>query len=365
MSEDSPRPHQPPREPMSKRARVLLLSGASLAALLLVALLLRVPFIRLAPGPTFNVIGDIDGKPVILIDGTTTYPTSGQLDMTTVLESGGPRGGLTFISALSSWFNSADAVVPRELIYPDDVSGDQVNAEQAALFSSSESDAIGAAMNYLKEPVTTEAVVSAVTVGAPADGLLEPGDVIVAVNGAPVTDPSSVSKLVRSQPVGSTFTFTVKREGKEQEVQVTSAPSKADPKIPYIGIGVGVIYQPNFDVSVNVGNVGGPSAGLMLSVGIIDKLTPGTLADGHIIAGTGTITPDGTVGPIGGIRQKLVGARDSGAELFVMPATHCKEAAGHIPDGLTVTPVKTLAEAVSAIENWTAGKTIPACPVQS
>ena len=110
---------------------MLLLSGASLAALLLVALLLPVPFIRLAPGPTFNVIGDIDGKPVILIDGTTTYPTSGQLDMTTVLESGGPRGGLTFISALSSWFNSADAVVPRELIYPDDVSGDQVNAELA------------------------------------------------------------------------------------------------------------------------------------------------------------------------------------------------------------------------------------------
>ncbi|MDP2013326.1 MAG: PDZ domain-containing protein [Actinomycetota bacterium] len=349
---------------MSKRARVLLLSGASLVLLVLVALLLPVPFIRLAPGPTFNVIGDIEGKPAIAITGTTTYPTSGQFDMTTVLESGGPRGGLTFVGALSSWFNSSDAVIPRELIYPDDVSGDDVSAEQAALFSSSESNATAAAMSYLNEPVTEQAIVSSVTAGAPASGLLEPGDVILAIDGTSVTDPGAVSTLVRSQPVGTTFTFKVQRDGKEQEVKVASAPSPTDPNIPYIGIGVGVIYQPDFSISFNVGNVGGPSAGLMLSVGIVDKLTPGELAAGRVIAGTGTITPEGAVGPIGGIRQKLAGARTSGAELFVMPAAHCKEAAGYIPEGLTVTPVKTLAEAVSAIENWTAGKSVPACPMQ-
>ncbi|MDO8732775.1 MAG: PDZ domain-containing protein [Actinomycetota bacterium] len=354
----------PPRLPMSKRARVLFLSAASLGLLLLVALLLPVPFIRLAPGPTFNVVGELEGKPVIQIDGTTTYPTTGQLDMTTVLESGGPRGGLTFVGALSSWFNASDAVIPRELIYPDDLSGADVAAEQEALFSSSESDAIGAAMNYLEEPVKVQAIISSVTAAAPASGLLEPGDVILSVNGTAVTDPAAVSKLVRAKPVGSTFTFSIQRDGKQQEVTVTSAASKTDPKIPYIGIGVGVSYLPDFHVSINVGNVGGPSAGLMLSVGIVDKLTPNDLAAGHVIAGTGTITPDGNVGPIGGIRQKLAGARSGGAELFLMPATHCKEAAGHIPDGLTLTPVKTLAEAVSAIENWTAGKTVPACPVQ-
>lgn len=350
---------------MSKRARVLLLSAASLAVLILVALLLPVPFIRLAPGPTFNVIGEIDGKQVIAIDGTTTYPTTGQLDMTTVLESGGPRGGLTFIGALSSWFNSTDAVIPRELIYPDDVSGEDVSAEQAALFSSSESNAVGAAMDYLKVPVTQQAIVSSVTVGSPAFGVLQPGDVIVAVDGAAITDPASVSKLVRSAPPGTIFTFTVERDGTQQEVKVTSAPSKADAEVPYIGIGVGEIFQPDFNIDINVGNVGGPSAGLMLSVGIVDKLTPGGLADGHVIAGTGTITPEGDVGPIGGIRQKLAGARSSGAEFFVMPASHCKEAAGHTPDGLIVTPVKTLADAVGAIQNWTAGKAVPACPVQS
>src|SRR5690606_34740231 len=120
-----------------------------------------------------DVIGDLDGKPVIQITGTTTYPTTGELNMTTVLESGGPRGGLTFIGALSSWFNSADAVIPRELVYPDDVSGAQVRAEQAALFSTSEADAVGAAMNYLDVPVTPEVLVTSVTLDAPASGKLE------------------------------------------------------------------------------------------------------------------------------------------------------------------------------------------------
>ena len=353
-----------PRLPMSKRARVLLLSASSLAVLVLVALLLPVPFIRLAPGPTFDVIGDLDGKPVIQITGTATYPTTGELNMTTVLESGGPRGGLTFIGALSSWFNSADAVIPRELVYPDDVSGAQVRAEQAALFSTSEADAVGAAMNYLDVPVTTEVVVSSVTLDAPASGRLEPGDEILAVNGTAVTDPAMVSAMVRKAPIGTTFTFSIERDDVKQDVQVTSAASPSDPATPYVGIGVAVLEQPAFDVGINVGNVGGPSAGLMLSVGIIDKLTPGSLTHGRIIAGTGTIKPDGKVGPIGGIRQKLTGARSSGAELFLMPASHCKEAAGHVPDGLTVTPVKTLSEAVSAIESWTAGKSVPACPVQ-
>lgn len=350
--------------PLSKRARVLLLSAASLAVLLVVALLLPVPFIRLAPGPTFNVIGELEGKPVIEIDGTTTYPTTGRMDMTTVLESGGPRGGLTFIGALSSWFNSSDAVIPRELIYPDDVSGEEVTAEQAALFNSSESNAIGAAMKYLQEPVTIQAIVSSVTANSPASGKLEPGDVIVSVNGQQVTDPAAVSTLVRAEPVGSSFRFMVERGGMEQEVTVTSAPSPLDSEIPYIGIGVGVIYQPDFQIAFNVGNVGGPSAGLLLSLGIVDKLTTANLTAGRVIAGTGTITPEGEVGPIGGIRQKLAGARSTGAELFLMPAAHCKEAAGHVPDGLTVTPVKTLTEAVTAIENWTAGKKVPACPVQ-
>ena len=135
------------RRHLSSRARVLLVSVTSVLVLLAVALLLPVPFVKLAPGPTFNVIGEHDGQPVIKISDTTTYSATGELDMTTVLESGGPRGGLTFVDAIASWLNPSDAVVPRELLFPDDISGEEVEQHQAMLFNSSESDAIAAAMN--------------------------------------------------------------------------------------------------------------------------------------------------------------------------------------------------------------------------
>lgn len=350
--------------PMSKRARVLFISGISMMVLILIALLLPVPFVRMAPGPTFNVIGERDGKQMIEVSGTTTYPVSGELRMVTVLESGGPRGGLTFVSAIASWFNSDDAVVPRELIYPDDVSGDDVKSQQAAMFSSSEADAIGAAMTYLHEPTTKTIIVAAVSTDAPATGKLEPGDVIVAVNGIAITDTKQVSAMIQAEPIGTTFTFTVERDGKKQDVQVVSAVHPEDKKTPYVGIGVGVVLKPDFDVKFNVDGVGGPSAGLMLTMGLIDKLTPENLADGKVIAGTGTITPDGNVGTIGGIRQKLAGASAAGAKLFLVPAGNCKEAQGHIPDGLTATPVKTLTDGMNAVAKWKSGQLVPACPIQ-
>jgi PDZ domain-containing protein len=148
-----------PAEVRSQRRRSLIAFLASVGvtiALVAVALVLPVPYVKLAPGPTFNVIGQVDGADVISISGTETFPTTGTLNMTTVRESGGPRGGLTFFDAVGSWFNAADAVVPRELIYPDDISGEQVKARNAAMFSTSESDAIAAALNFLELPIQTE-----------------------------------------------------------------------------------------------------------------------------------------------------------------------------------------------------------------
>jgi len=330
--------------------------------LILVALLVPVPFVRMAPGPAFNVIGDRDGKPMIEVSGTTTYPVTGQLQMTTVLESGGPRGGLTFVSALASWFNSNDAVVPRELIYPDEISGEEVKFKQAALFSSSESDALGAAANYLKIPTAKHVVVSQVGGQAPATGKLQAGDMVVSVNGTSITEAKQITEVIQGAPMGATFTFTIERDGLQQDVQVSSAVNPQDKKTPYIGIGIGVLYEPDFDVKFNVDGVGGPSAGLMLTLGLIDKLTPADLTAGKVIAGTGTIKPDGTVGPIGGIRQKLAGASQTQAELFLIPESNCKEAAGHLPAGLTVTPVKNLTSAIDAVQKWTAGQPVPACP---
>ena len=346
-----------------RRGRALAISAVSLLILVSVALLLPVPFVKMSPGPTYNVVGDVDGSPVIEITGTQTYPTTGSFDMTTVMESGGPRGGLTFVDAMASWFNSADAVVPRELIYPDDISGEDVKTRQAMLFNTSESDAIAAALNYLKLPLKTEVVVTAVYSGTPAADILLPKDQILSVNGVEVTEPKNVSESVQSSPISTEFEFAIDREGEAESISVTSADNPDKPGNPYIGIGVGMFYAAEFDINFTLQDVGGPSAGTMFSVGIIDKLTPGDLAKGRHIAGTGTMSPDGTVGPIGGIRQKLAGARGAGAELFLIPAMHCKEAAGFVPDGLTVTPITTLTDAVKAVETWTSGGTVSSCPV--
>jgi PDZ domain-containing protein len=356
----------------SRRGWMLLASAFTTLSLLAVAFLLPVPFVKLAPGPTFNVIGEADGQPVIDITGAQTYPVTGNLDMTTVLESGGPRGGLTFVDAIASWLNPSDAVVPRELIFPDDVSGEEVQKHQAMLFSTSESDAVAAAMTYLDRPIISQVVVTAVIGDSPADGQLLPKDEILAVDGTKVTEPAQVASAVRSAPVGTTFEMKVRRDGVdvdgtmkdnvEQSVSVTSAENPDDPTVPYIGIGVGTFYSAGFPIDFTLTDVGGPSAGLMFATGIVDKLTPDDLTHGKHIAGTGTIDPDGTVGPIGGIRQKLAGARNAGAELFLMPKVHCTEAAGHIPDGLTVVPVETLTDAVNAIHAYNEGKPVATCP---
>lgn len=356
----------------TRRGWMLIISALTTLGLLAIAFLMPVPFVKLAPGPTFNVIGEDDGQPVIKISGTETFPVTGNLDMTTVLESGGPRGGLTFVDAIASWLDSSDAVVPRELIFPDDVTGEEVKQRQAMLFSTSESDAIAAAMTFLDKPVNSRIVVSAVYGDSPSDGLLLPKDEIVRIDGKEVTQPDQVATTIRSAPIGTTFEITVLRDGVEldgglqdnveQKVTVTSAPNPEDPTVPYIGIGVGTLYAADFPIDFTLTDVGGPSAGLMFATGIVDKLTPDSLTDGRHIAGTGTIDPDGTVGPIGGIRQKLAGARNTGAELFLMPKAHCTEAAGHIPDGLTVVPVETLTEGIEAIKAFTSGQPVVSCP---
>ena len=346
-----------------RRGRALAISAVSLLILVSVALLLPVPFVKMSPGPTYNVVGEVDGSPVIEITGTQTYPTTGSLDMTTVMESGGPRGGLTFVDAMASWFNSADAVVPRELIYPDDVSGEDVKTRQAMLFNTSESHAIAAALNYLKLPLRIEVVVTAVYSDTPAANILFPKDQILSINGVEVTEPKNVSESVQSNPIGTEFEFAIDRGGEAVSVSVTSVDNPDKPGTPYIGIGVGMFYAAEFDINFTLQDVGGPSAGTMFAVGIIDKLTPGDLAMGRHIAGTGTMSPDGTVGPIGGIRQKLAGARGAGAQLFLIPAKQCKEAEGFVPDGLTVTPITTLTDAVKAVETWTSGGTVSSCPI--
>jgi PDZ domain-containing protein len=340
----------------------------SLLIFLGAAMFIPVPYVMTAPGPVFNTIGEINDIELISISGTQTFPTEGELDMTTVSEVGGPQQGLDMFQAIWGWISPDRRVVPRESVYPEGETEEENNARSVEAFSTSQSYAIAAAMDYLEQPINEKVIVTSVGLDTPAQNKLRAGDEILAVDAVTMKTPEQVVDAVRSKPIGTDLTFTVVRSDSKLDVVVASGTREDDPEtdkdestLPYIGIGIDTNYSADFEIEFGVTGVGGPSAGTMFAIGIIDKLTPGALTQGKIIAGTGTIDPDGNVGEIGGIQQKLIGARDAGAVLFLAPEGNCDEVLGHIPDGLTVAAIETLDDAMKAIEAFTAGQTVTPC----
>jgi len=339
-----------------------------LLILLGIAMFLPIPYVLTTPGPVFNTIGEVGDTELISISGTQTFPTQGELNMTTVRETGGPQEGLDIFQAVWGWLDPNSRVVPRAYIYPEDQTEAETAARSAEAFSTSQSYAIAAAMKYLNKPVLESIVITSVGLGTPALDKLRAGDEIISVDAAAMTSPEEVVAAVRAKPTGTDLVFVVNRKGTQLTQVVTSIPKPDDAgtvedesKIPFIGIGIDVSYSATFPIDFGVSGVGGPSAGSMFAVGIIDKLTPGALTDGKVIAGTGTIDPMGRVGEIGGIQQKLIGAKKAGAVLFLAPQSNCEDVIGHIPVGLTVASVATLAEAIKAIEAFNAGAQVKTC----
>jgi PDZ domain-containing protein len=270
--------------------------------------------------------------------------------------------------AIWGWIDPDRRVVPRESVYPEGETEEENAARNVEAFSTSQSYAIAAAMDYLDQPIKEQVIVTSVGLDTPAQDKLRAGDEILTVDGVPMTTPEQVVEAVRSKPIGTDLNFSVMRGGTKLEVVVTSSTREDDPAteqdeatIPYIGIGIDINYSAEFEIKFGVTGVGGPSAGTLFAIGIIDKLTPGALTQGKIIAGTGTIDPDGNVGEIGGIQQKLIGARDAGAVLFLAPAGNCDEVIGHIPDGLTVAAVASLEDAMDEIESFNNGDQVTTC----
>ena len=340
----------------------------TLLILLGAAMFIPVPYVMTSPGPVFNTIGEVNKIELISISGTETYPTEGELDMTTVSEYGGPQEGLDMFQAIWGWIDPDRRVVPRESVYPEGETEEENTARNVEAFSTSQSYAIAAAMDYLDQPIKEQVIVTSVGLGTPAQDKLRAGDEILTVDGVQMTTPEQVVEAVRSKPIGTDLNFSVMRGDTKLDVVVTSGTRPDDPEteqnestIPYIGIGIDINYSAEFEIKFGVTGVGGPSAGTLFAIGIIDKLTPGALTQGKIIAGTGTIDPDGNVGEIGGIRQKLIGARDAGAVLFLAPEGNCDEVIGHIPDGLTVAAIETLEDAMDEIEAFNAGATVTPC----
>ncbi|PWJ54853.1 PDZ domain-containing protein [Quadrisphaera granulorum] len=363
--EDDPRDDagepSPARVRASDRAVAALVCGAVSVALVSVVALLPVPFAVEGPGPVRDVLSGEGDQRLITISGAPTYPTSGSLDLTTVRVSGGPGRSLDLGGQVAAWLDDDSAVLPEAAVFPPGATEKQVDDSNAAALTDSQQAATVAALTELGYDVPVQVVVSDVVDGAGAAGVLRDGDVVVAVGGAAVADASALREAVRAAGVGADVRVQVERNGQRQDLTV---PVRAgDGGAPVLGVLVRERADPPVDVTIAVDQIGGPSAGLMFALGVVDLMTPGEMTGGKRFAGTGTIDSAGEVGPIGGIRQKMLGARAAGAEVFLAPQANCDEVVGHVPEGLRVVAVSTLAQARDAVEAAGRGEAggLPGC----
>lgn len=324
--------------------------AATVAFLSLLAL--PVPFVKQSPGPLFNTIGSFDDKPLIDISGVKTYEAEGALNLATVSERGGPFGSVLLGEAILAWLNPDVAVVPRAALYPEEISREQARTRNRVAFGNSQGNAVSAALSFLGLPVRNSVVVSGLIEGGPSDGLIEIDDQILELNGQSVNSTEDLVSKVRANKPGDELVFEIIRKGESRSVSVKATAAADDPKAASVGIFISNRVEAEFDIDFALDSIGGPSAGLMFALGIIDELTPGNLVDGRKVAGTGTVTPDGDVGRIGGLWQKLAAAQRSDHEIFLLPVENCIELGRSEFRGMPLVPVGSVAEAVGHLRTW-------------
>jgi Lon-like protease len=340
---------------MSRRTWASLLALALVVGLSVVAARKAVPYVTFSPGPTVNVLGKYDDSSIIQVSGHPAYRDKGELRLTTIIPTG-PSQKVSIPELVLAWLDPDRAVYPRSTLYGKADTRQSVKQQSAAQMASSQDNAVASALGALHIPFKTKVGIAAVDSNGPADGKLQPGDILVTVNGKDVTGVSEVTDDIRPLPVGTRVTMTVRRDGKLQRVSMKTTTAPDDEKASAIRVSIQAAgYTFPFQVKLRLDqNIGGPSAGMMFAMGIYDVLTPGSLTDGKAIAGTGEIDGEGQVGPIGGIQQKLVGAQSDGAKLFLVPADNCAEALGgnYDPKKMRLVKVTDFAAAVQDVKTW-------------
>lgn len=355
LFDENPAIDPAPRHRMSRRTVVGVWALVVAMVALLAITFLPTSYVIQQPGPVYNTLGtaeNADGEevPLISVEGAETFPTEGALDLLTVQVQGNRERTPSWFELALAWFDPTKAVLPIDAVFPEDQTTQQRNEQSAAMMTDSQHEATAAALTELGYDVGGQLAVYSVIDGAAADGLLEQGDIILAADGQEVADAASLRRVINDGD-GAPVEFVVDRGGQEQTVEVTPEEGTLDGEETWlIGVNLTTDYEFPIDVTIQLNNVGGPSAGMMFALGIIDTLTPGQLNGGEQVAGTGTISADGTVGPIGGVRQKMWGALEAGADWFLAPQRNCDEVVGHIPGDLRVFAVEDLGDALDVLD---------------
>ncbi|WP_245630414.1 YlbL family protein [Granulicoccus phenolivorans] len=308
-----------------------------------------VPYVIYSPGRAYNVLGDnAANQPIIQISGIQSHQTSGQLFMTTVaVTRSSGRVGLG--EALVAYWGPARDALPRDAVYTQGKSDEQVRTEEQLLMDTSKQDAVVAALRQADVPVHPMPVVASVSVAGPAHEKLQPGDLIESVNRQPVATPDDVRRIIRAAAPGDEVSLDIVRDRQPLNVRLSSDLS-GQSRSAVIGITVdtGYSYEPRIDFGVGR-DIGGPSAGLVFALAVYDRITPKDLLNQRSVAGTGTINSDGKVGPIGGIQEKVDGAQAAGAQVFLVPAANCRDLAG-VKTTMTLIRVDTLDSAIRSLD---------------
>ena len=371
-----------------RRVNLRSVSAVATCALLAGAFVLPSSYVKEGPGPLFDVLGTYQEKDVIEVSGAPSYKTFGKMNMTTVSVSGGPYTELSGAEAFYGWLafdGNRSLVVPTDALYPH-VSHEQATAATGAQMADSQTQAKVAAMRQLKMAVTEKVQVLSTVEGSPAASALKADDRIVKVGEKQIETLTDVPKAVNASN-GSPIDVTVERDGTQQTFKLTPVRASDDSRW-ILGAGLKQSYDLPAHVQYNLDGVGGPSAGLMLALGTVDKLSEGTLladedAGGDpyrsYISGTGTIDADGKVGAIGGIKYKILATGRYGARYFLAPKENCDSIvkmqaqdpdlfnyyhAGQVRGTMVVVPVSTLDEAVKtveAIKSGTPDDSLPRC----
>lgn len=341
---------------MSRQLRTLVFGAVLCLVLAILSFGMRVPYLVLGPGPTFNTLGTDSGKDIIAVSGHPVTRTTGHLNLMTV---SADTQNTTIAGAIRGWLRHDEVVVPHDSIYPPGTSQQQQSAQDAEDFTASQDNATAAAACELGYPKGFGVI--SVASDSPNASVLKPGDRFVSVAGVKITEDAALRKVLAAHKAGDTLPTVVIRGGKQVTVQAVLGAHASGSSTPRLGITVGEGCLPPFEISLSLTGIGGPSAGLMFTLGIIDKISEHDLTHGRFIAGTGTIDPSGKVGQIGGISLKMIAAKRAGATIFLAPASNCADVRGDIPAGLNVVRVETLHDAITSLDTLAKGGAVPHC----
>jgi PDZ domain-containing protein len=347
----------------SRRAGWALLALSLVGAFGLTAL--PAPYVISQPGPTYDTLGSVtvDDQDIALIEvrDQPDYPEFAEIRLTTVTRLGSPENLPTWLDVISAWLSPQRSVTPVDVAFPPGVSYEETREAAAVEMENSQQEAIAAAFTYLDIPYDSFLDVAATLEGGPSEGVILEGDIILSAAGEIVGEVTRLREIIAENGVQQPLDLIVERDGVERDLQVIPRMSEGPEPFPAIGVLVSGQYEFPIDISIQLQNVGGPSAGLAFALGVVERLTEEVVADSFVIAATGSISASGNVGPIGGVAQKAYGAAESGAEWFLIPAENCDAVVSTQIRGLTIVPVRTLDDAMGVLESIHLGEELPSC----